>query len=58
MNKNKFCALGSLYNGETPSNLRQSLESVFSQSSPVPVILVIDGPISEDLEKIVREFEK
>ena len=57
MNKNKFCALGSLYNGETPSNLRQSLESVFSQSSPVPVILVIDGPISEDLEKIVREFE-
>ncbi len=55
--ENKFCALGSLYHGESPNNLRQSLKSVFTQSSPVPVILVIDGPISRDLLKVVHTFE-
>jgi glycosyltransferase involved in cell wall biosynthesis len=52
----KFCALGSLYDGENPDNLRQALDSIVSQTVPVPIFLVIDGPIRGELRDVVEEF--
>ena len=54
--QNKFCALGSLYQGEKPRNLRVALQSLLNQSLAVPVVLVIDGPISSELRDVVKQF--
>ncbi len=52
-----FSVLLSLYAKEEPSNLRECLSSVFSQSlMPDEVVLVLDGPITESLDSIVRDF--
>jgi glycosyltransferase involved in cell wall biosynthesis len=58
MNGPAFCALGSLYDGEKPENLRQALKSLFGQSYAIPVILVIDGPIREELRTVVDEYKR
>ena len=52
----KVCALGSLYYGEHPLNLRTALESVFNQSLEIPVVLVVDGPITPMLRTVLKEF--
>ena len=53
-----FSVLLSLYHKESPLFLRQSLESVFSQTlSPAEVILVEDGPLTDELYEVVKEFE-
>lgn len=53
-----FSVLMSLYIKEHPEYLRESLESVFSQSLPPDeVVLVEDGPISEQLQEVVEEFK-
>ncbi len=52
-----FSILMSLYWKEQPSFLRQSLDSVFDQTLPPDeVILVEDGPISDELQYVVSEF--
>lgn len=53
-----FSVLMSLYAKEHPDYLRESLESVFSQSlPPSEVVLMEDGPITEELQKVVKEYE-
>lgn len=52
----KVCALGSLYHGEKPHHLRAALESVFSQSLEIPVVLIVDGPITPLLRTALNEF--
>ena len=48
----------SLYAKERPEYLRQSLDSVFHQTlQPDEVVMVLDGPISEDLHSIIKEFD-
>lgn len=55
----KFSVLMSLYFKERPEYLRQSLDSVFNQSQlPTEVILVEDGPLSQELYKILDEFKE
>lgn len=52
-----FSVLMSLYSKEHPDYLRESLESVFSQTLPPDeVVLVEDGPITEQLREVVEEF--
>ena len=48
-----FSVLLSLYHKESALFLHQSLESVFL---PTEVILVEDGPLSEELHAVVKEF--
>lgn len=49
-----FSVLMSLYLKERPENLRDSLDSIFSQSLPPnEVVLMVDGPILEELQKVV-----
>lgn len=53
----KFSILMSLYIKERPEFLRESLESVFSQTlMPDEVVMVLDGPITEELKEVVNEY--
>lgn len=53
----KFSVLCSLYYKESPSSLRQSLESIFAQTLlPAEVVMVKDGPLTEELETVLQEF--
>ena len=53
-----FSVLLSLYNKEKPKNLCECLDSIFSQSvNPVEVIIVKDGPLSIELEKVIDDFQ-
>ena len=54
MNKNPspYSVLMSVYDKETPENLRQSLESLLVQTCfPDEIVLVKDGPLTPALEK-------
>ena len=54
---NDFSVLMSLYYKETPHFLRESLESVFTNTiQPNQVVLIIDGPIGGELQAIVDEY--
>lgn len=53
----KFSVLLSVYGGEKGDFLRSSLESVFSQTvRAAEVVLVEDGPLTEELYRVVDEF--
>lgn len=55
---NSFSVLLSLYYKENPSFLRESLNSIFSQSIlPNEVVLVEDGPLTDEQHTVVKEFE-
>lgn len=52
-----FSVLLSLYYKENPLFLRESLVSIFSQTLfPDEVVLVEDGPLTDDLKVVVDEF--
>ena len=54
----KFSVLMSLYHKENPHFLRESLESVFTNTiQPNQVVLIIDGPIGSELQIIVEEYK-
>lgn len=52
-----FSVLLSLYKKEHPSHLKQSLNSLFSQTLlPNEVILVKDGPLTAELDAVVSDY--
>ena len=52
-----FSVLLSLYKKEYPSQLRQSLNSLFSQTLPPnEIILVKDGPLTAELDTVVSDY--
>ena len=54
-----FEALGSVYHASKPRDLRLSIFSlVRSFTVFIPIILVIDGPISDDLESCIASISK
>lgn len=54
----RFSVLLSLYHKESPYFLRQSLDSVFSQTLPPDeVVLVEDGPLTMELHAVVNEYK-
>lgn len=54
----KFSVLMSVYDNEKPENLSQSLKSLANQTvAPEEVILVEDGPISDELIKVIDWFK-
>lgn len=55
--KVKICALGALYHGDKPGYLYYCLESLRSQTLAIPIILVVDGPISIQLEEVLVLFD-
>lgn len=55
----EFSVLISIYRSEKPEWLQEALESVFSQTvQPDEIVLVKDGPLTEELESVLVEYEK
>ena len=54
-----FSVLMSVYKKENPSYMRDSLNSVFNQTlQPTEVVLVEDGPLTQELYDLVSDFVK
>ena len=59
MKKEKFSVLMSVYIKEKPEYLDKALESVFTQTlMPDDVVLVEDGPVTEELEEVIGKYSK
>jgi len=58
MTEKGFSVLISVYHAEQPSNLYASLRSIITDQTLMPdqIVLVIDGPISNDLVLVINEF--
>ena len=58
MTEKGFSVLISVYHAEQPSNLYASLRSIITDQTLMPdqIVLVIDGPISQELVLVVKEF--
>ena len=56
----KFSVLITTYYKEKPDNLRRSLCSIIQEQTVKPdqVVLVLDGPVGEQLEAVVGEYER
>lgn len=54
-----FSVLISIYFKENPEYFRLSLESIFHQTLlPSEIVLIKDGPLTDDLEEVIKEFDK
>lgn len=54
-----YSVLMSVYFGEKPEYLRESLDSIFSQTIPTnDFVLMCDGPLTEELDAVVYEFSQ
>jgi glycosyltransferase involved in cell wall biosynthesis len=54
-----FSVLLSVYDKENPNYLRQSLDSVFSQTvRAAQVVLVEDGPLTPELDSLLEEYKR
>ena len=56
----KFSVLTSVYKKDKPEQLKLSLSSIYQNQTVKPneIVLVIDGPISDELKNVIEEFEK
>ena len=58
-NMNKYSVLMSLYKKEHPEYLRAALDSMIGQTvTPDEIVLVEDGPLTEELYAVVREYKE
>lgn len=55
-----FSVLMSVYARENPQWLRQSLSSILSDQTvkPAQVVLVADGPLHDELEQVIADFQQ
>jgi len=55
-----FSVLISVYSKENPDHLREALNSIWDEQflKPSEIVLVKDGPLTDDLEKIVEQFSQ
>ena len=52
-----FSVLMSLYKKEKPEFLRESLESILNQTYvPTEIVIVKDGPLTIELEQVLKEY--
>jgi len=59
MKKIKFSVLMSVYYKEKPEYLKESLDSIINQTlKPNEIVLVEDGPLTKELDKLINEYEK
>lgn len=54
----KFSVAMSVYKNENPQYFRITLDSVINQTvTPSEIILVVDGPVSDELSSIITEYQ-
>mgnify|MGYP002528861949 FL=1 len=58
--KNKYSVLMSVYKKDSPEYLQIALKSIYEQQSikPDEIVIVVDGPIPENLRKVLDSFKK
>src|SRR5690554_6101434 len=55
----KYSVLMSVYIKEKPEWFRISLDAILSQTiMPAEIVLVKDGPLTEELEKVITEYSQ
>lgn len=58
MSRPKFSVMMCVYGGDNPQHFRIALESVYNQTlSADEVVLVVDGPVPEETNKVISDFE-
>lgn len=59
MDKIKVSVLMSIYFKEKPEYFRESLESILNQTYfPDEIVLVKDGPLTNELEEVIKEYKE
>lgn len=59
MTDNKFSVSMCVYGKDNPAWLKEAVDSVFEQSvQPSEIVLVVDGPVPEELDSIIRAYEQ
>ena len=54
----KYSVLMSVYAGEKPEFLKQSIDSMINQTYPTDdFVLVCDGELTDELDKVIKEYE-
>lgn len=55
----KFSVLMAVYNKENPNYFKEALDSILINQTlkPNDFVLVVDGPVNNDLNKIINEYE-
>ena len=49
----------SVYHGDNATFFKQSIDSLLSQTrKPDEIVLVVDGPVGDDINKVISDFEK
>ena len=55
----KFSVCMSVYHGDNATFFKQSIDSLLSQTrKPDEIVLVVDGPVGDDINKVISGFEK
>ena len=55
----KFSVCMSVYHGDNATFFKQSIDSLLSQTrKPDEIVLVVDGPVGDDINKVISDFEK
>ncbi len=55
--KNKFVALGAVYNGDNSKFLKDCLQSISVQTLSIPIIMVVNGPIKKTLKDVLDQYD-
>ena len=59
MCKLKFSVSMCVYSGDSPSWFKEAVDSVLNQTLPPnEVVLQVDGPVSEEMNKVIYEYEE
>ncbi len=54
----KFSVAMCVYKNDNPEHFKRAVESIVNQTmKPAEIILVVDGPIADELEKAIKGFE-
>ena len=54
-----FSVCMSVYHGDNATFFKQSIDSLLSQTrKPDEIVLVVDGPVDDDINKVISDFEK
>ena len=58
-NNSRYSVLMSVYDKETPDNLRTAMDSIWNQTvEPDDFVLVCDGPLTPELDEVVDEMKE
>ena len=54
----KFSVSMSVYKNDNPEHFKTAVESILNQTvKPSEVVLVVDGPVSKELDEVIKSFE-